>query len=189
MQKWTANYLNDPASDYELMVEICCNDKDKAIITQSKNGLEFKIYAHKDDLTIPFDWLLKLINEVQNDLTTNNVFTYMGEIILRCPKKLLQPLCNYLKEEIKIKKQESNNLLRNFIIKLEHKILNQFSISIDIEDFFKTQQDLSLFFLLLHDSVDKVSKKYDWPSQMREVLPEISRKLSNEKSGKKSINN
>lgn len=64
MQKWTADFTNDPFNNYELIVEIQRDGKDVARIQPGKNGLELKWYANDSDLIIPLDWLLGLINEI-----------------------------------------------------------------------------------------------------------------------------
>jgi hypothetical protein len=66
MLKWTADFTNDPNNDFELIVEILCNDQDVAVIKQGNSGLELKLYPHNKDLIIPFDWLIGLMNEVSN---------------------------------------------------------------------------------------------------------------------------
>jgi hypothetical protein len=66
MLKWTADFTNDPSNDFELIVEILCNDQDVAVIKQGNSRLELKLYSHNKDLIIPFDWLMGLMNEVNN---------------------------------------------------------------------------------------------------------------------------
>ncbi len=68
MSKWTADFANDPKNDYALIVEILHNGEDVAVIKNGKYGLELIWFAHGNDLIIPLDWLLGLINEASKRL-------------------------------------------------------------------------------------------------------------------------
>lgn len=68
MSKWTADFTNDPLNDYELIVEILCDDKDVAVIRQGTNGIELKWYANKQDLIVPIDWITNLLFETKRRL-------------------------------------------------------------------------------------------------------------------------
>lgn len=68
MSGWTADFVNDPFDDYNLIVEILFNDEDVAVIKQGNNGLEMKWYASDKDLTIPVEWLNGLLNEAKERL-------------------------------------------------------------------------------------------------------------------------
>ena len=68
MLQWTADFTNDPNNDYELMIEILCNNKDVGVIKPGKHGLEFILFSHNEDIVIPFNWLLGLMNEANNSL-------------------------------------------------------------------------------------------------------------------------
>jgi len=59
MNQWKSDWANDPDDDYNLVLEILCDDEDIAVIKQSKQGLFIKWYANPNDLIIPFDWLLE----------------------------------------------------------------------------------------------------------------------------------
>lgn len=63
MSNWTADFVNDPYNDYEMIVEILYNDEDIAVIRQGKDGLELKWYAHQNDLVVPFEWIADLFME------------------------------------------------------------------------------------------------------------------------------
>lgn len=65
MEKWSADFVNDPNNDYELLVEILYEDKDVAIMKHGKNGLEITWYANQNDLTIPCNWLIGLISKLK----------------------------------------------------------------------------------------------------------------------------
>jgi hypothetical protein len=66
--EWTADYTNDPYNDYEVIVEILCNDEDVAVIRQTDNGLELKWYANQKDLMVPLEWLSNLLLEAKKRL-------------------------------------------------------------------------------------------------------------------------
>jgi len=68
VSKWTADFTNDPNNDYELMIEILCNDEDIGVIKPGKYGLEFILFSHSNDIVIPFDWILALMNEANGKL-------------------------------------------------------------------------------------------------------------------------
>lgn len=70
MSKWTADFTNDPFNDYELIIEIQQDDKDLAIMRQGINGLELKWYASNQDIIIPINWLIGLINEANKNIKT-----------------------------------------------------------------------------------------------------------------------
>jgi len=69
MSKWTADYVNDPRNDFEIVVEIRCNDLDVAIIRQGgTDDLEIEWYPHDESLVIPFSWLFDLFINAKKDL-------------------------------------------------------------------------------------------------------------------------
>lgn len=45
MDEWTADYINNPYDDYNLVVEILYKDTDVAVISNGKDGMELKWYA------------------------------------------------------------------------------------------------------------------------------------------------
>ena len=68
MSQWTANFINDPNNDYELMIEILCDDEEVCVIKHGESNLEFTLFSHNKDIVIPFDWLLGLMNEANKKL-------------------------------------------------------------------------------------------------------------------------
>ena len=72
MTGWSADFANDPYNDYNLQVEILFNGEDIAVIKQGKDDIEMKWYANKDDLIIPFDWLVGLFLETKRRLEPND---------------------------------------------------------------------------------------------------------------------
>lgn len=68
MEKWTANFINDPHNDYNLIIEVNYDGNDVAIIKMEQHGLELHLYAHNKDLKIPADWLLKLLLQANKSL-------------------------------------------------------------------------------------------------------------------------
>ena len=65
MSTWTSIYVNDPDNDYEVVVELFCDDKIVAWITQGENGLNLKWFPHKKDIIVPVDWLIELFAKVK----------------------------------------------------------------------------------------------------------------------------
>jgi hypothetical protein len=65
MKQWSADFANDPFDDYNSIVEILYGDEEIAVIKQGKQGLEIKWYPNKDEVIIPFDWLLGLLIEIK----------------------------------------------------------------------------------------------------------------------------
>lgn len=68
MDEWSADYTNNPYDDYNLLLEILYKDKDVAVIYNNENKLELKYYANANDLIIPVDWLLDLLEDAKKRL-------------------------------------------------------------------------------------------------------------------------
>ena len=68
MRGWTADYVNDPYNDFEIVVEILYNDKDVGVIYKGEHGLEIKWYGNNKSLVIPVEWLVLLLMEVKSKL-------------------------------------------------------------------------------------------------------------------------
>ncbi len=71
MSEWNADFVNDPHNDYELTIEILYKNEDIAVIKKGKNGLEIVLLPHNKNVIIPFDWLLKLMNEARISIPVN----------------------------------------------------------------------------------------------------------------------
>ncbi|MFA6263726.1 MAG: hypothetical protein WCW33_04135 [Candidatus Babeliales bacterium] len=71
MEKWTADFINNPDDAYKLIVEILYNGHDVAIIKKEDNALKIIWYANPNDLDVPFEWLLGLMNEAKKVLSAN----------------------------------------------------------------------------------------------------------------------
>ena len=69
MNQWTADWTNDPDDDYNLTLEILCNDRDVAVIKRSPNGLILKWYTSPEGLVIPVDWLSGLLLSAQEGIS------------------------------------------------------------------------------------------------------------------------
>ncbi|MFL0269323.1 hypothetical protein [Candidatus Clostridium radicumherbarum] len=65
MKGWTADIVNNPNDDYNLMIEILYNEVDVAVIYKCEDELILKYYANKDDLVIPVDYLIKLLEDAK----------------------------------------------------------------------------------------------------------------------------
>jgi len=69
LRQWAADFANDPYDDYNLIVEILCDDEEVAIIKQMQQGLEMKWHPSKEELNIPVDWLLGLLLEAKERMS------------------------------------------------------------------------------------------------------------------------
>jgi len=68
MKQWEADFGNDPYDDYNLIVEILCDDRDVAVIKQSHGGAFINWYPHDEELIVPLDWLSGLLLETKQRL-------------------------------------------------------------------------------------------------------------------------
>jgi len=68
MEKWTANIINNPNNDYEIMIEINYGKIDVAAIKSGQNGLELELYANNKNFKIPVEWLLDLLHKAKQDI-------------------------------------------------------------------------------------------------------------------------
>ena len=69
MNEWTAYWTNDPDDDYNLVREIVYNDYlHVAVIKQTPDGLILTWYPQKEMLTVPLEWIIKVLQETQHDL-------------------------------------------------------------------------------------------------------------------------
>jgi len=68
MNGWSADFVNDPNNDFEVVIEILYKDKDVGVIRQGGDGLEFHWYENTERLVIPVDWLIKLLNDAKDKL-------------------------------------------------------------------------------------------------------------------------
>lgn len=69
--KWTADFANDPNDDFNITIEILCDDKDVAIIKQTPNGLMMTWYETTKRLNIPVDWLSGLLETAKRRFAAN----------------------------------------------------------------------------------------------------------------------
>lgn len=68
MKGWSADFVNDPNNDFEVVIEILYEDKDVAVIRQGDDGLEIHWYENTKRLVVPVDWLVKLLIDAKNNL-------------------------------------------------------------------------------------------------------------------------
>jgi hypothetical protein len=62
MEKWSADFVNNPNEDYNLMVEILYDEEEIAVVKKDENGrLIMKWYPTEKELLIPVDWLIRLL--------------------------------------------------------------------------------------------------------------------------------
>ena len=69
MDKWTADFGNDPYDDYNLIVIIYYNEKDVAIIKKIDKQLVLQWYVKDSKLEVPVDWLFGLLEEAKARLS------------------------------------------------------------------------------------------------------------------------
>ena len=67
MKGWSADFVNDPNNDFDIVVDISYEDKIVAIIRQGNDGLEIHWY-NNEKLVIPVDWFVKLLLDVKDNL-------------------------------------------------------------------------------------------------------------------------
>ncbi|AIF51667.1 hypothetical protein [Pelosinus sp. UFO1] len=67
MKGWSADFVNDPNNDFDIVVDISYEDTIVAIIRQGKDGLEIHWY-NNENLVIPVDWFVKLLVDVKDNL-------------------------------------------------------------------------------------------------------------------------
>ncbi len=73
MSRWIANFVNDPNNDYELMVEVLCDNEEVCIIQQTNFELEIILFSCDKDRAIPFNWFLGLMKEINKKLIVKNM--------------------------------------------------------------------------------------------------------------------
>ena len=63
MKKWSADFVNNPHEDYNLMIEILYDEEEVAVVKKDENDrLVMKWYPTEKELFIPVDWIIKLLN-------------------------------------------------------------------------------------------------------------------------------
>ena len=68
MRQWEADFANDPNDDFNITVEILCDDKEVALIKQSHDGLLINWHPHSEELVVSLDWLSGLLLEAKRSL-------------------------------------------------------------------------------------------------------------------------
>ena len=68
MKQWSADYVNDPSDDYNLLVDIWYGDEHCGQIKSSKGNFEIIWFASDQVRNIPLDWFLGLLSEAKNTL-------------------------------------------------------------------------------------------------------------------------
>jgi len=71
MSEWRADFTNDLNHDYDLIIEISYLDEDIGIVRKTKFGPELELFSHKN-VVIPINWLLKLIEEANFNISSTN---------------------------------------------------------------------------------------------------------------------
>lgn len=61
---WRADYVNNPEDDFNLIMEIFCDEMEVGRIYNDKCGNPMiTIYAHDASLFVPCDWLISLVSD------------------------------------------------------------------------------------------------------------------------------
>ncbi|MCL2373101.1 MAG: hypothetical protein FWC78_06830 [Defluviitaleaceae bacterium] len=123
MKQWTATWGNDPDDDYNLVLEIICNDKEVAVIKQCVQGLILKWYISPKGLAIPANWLVRLLLDSKKEIVDPTTVT--KEIVIEKwtivwptdqdpdRNRILKILC--VDEEVAIVKQNQQEVILEWI--------------------------------------------------------------------------
>ena len=68
MPIWTAYIGNDPNDDYNLIIEVQCDDKDVAVIRNINDEIVLRWYPQECETDIPVDWLVGLLTMAKESL-------------------------------------------------------------------------------------------------------------------------
>jgi hypothetical protein len=63
--RWSADFTNDPSDDYNLITEILLDDEEIAVIKQEEGELIITWYPNEEEINIPFEWMLGLMQEIK----------------------------------------------------------------------------------------------------------------------------
>jgi hypothetical protein len=72
MPEWKADFTNDPNHDYDLIIEISYSNEDIGIVRKTEFGPELELFSHNKNIVIPINWLLKLIEEANLNISSTN---------------------------------------------------------------------------------------------------------------------
>lgn len=79
MGEWSADWCNDPYDDYNLYLEVLHDVEHVADIRKGKQGLEIKWYPHKEELVVPLDWFLGLLEDAKRDLIISRIRSFIDD--------------------------------------------------------------------------------------------------------------
>lgn len=68
MSKWNAVFVNDPDNDYDLMVELECDNENVGIIKRNRDGLEVVFPPTSSPISIPLGWLIEILDKARREL-------------------------------------------------------------------------------------------------------------------------
>jgi hypothetical protein len=68
LKKWSADFCNNPHDDYNLIVELLCDDEEVAIIRRADDRLEMRWYPTPEEIIVPVEWLNGLLAEAARRL-------------------------------------------------------------------------------------------------------------------------
>lgn len=68
MGEWKSVFANDPLNDYDLVIELECDESQIAYIKKSNIGLELVILPNSENVKIPLTWLSDVIDKANKEL-------------------------------------------------------------------------------------------------------------------------
>jgi len=68
VEKWAADFVNDPNQDYKLICEILYEEKDAGVIRKENDGLVIEWFKSDKGLSVPLDWFAGLLQEAKERL-------------------------------------------------------------------------------------------------------------------------
>lgn len=71
MSEWKSVFANDPFNDYDLVIELECDELQIGYIKKSKVGLELVIFPSLENVKIPLRWLSEVIDKANKELKNN----------------------------------------------------------------------------------------------------------------------
>lgn len=67
MEKWSIIYVNDPNSNFDIVMELLYEDEDFAWIKKDKEGISLIFFPNKKGISIPINWLESVLKEAKRE--------------------------------------------------------------------------------------------------------------------------
>jgi hypothetical protein len=68
LSKWNAIFVNDPDNDYNLIIELECDEDNVGYIKRIGSRLDVVFYPSKNKVEIPLEWLANVIDKAKKEL-------------------------------------------------------------------------------------------------------------------------